>query len=57
MSGRIAKKHPMSDRPTALSQAARAYAKKIAGHRRLAIEFLKKAGIIDRPGVLARPYR
>ena len=50
-------KYPMSDRPAVLSPAARAYAKKVANNRRLAIKFLKNAGIIDKPGTLARPYR
>ena len=40
-----------------LPPAARAYAKKVESNRQRAIEFLKKAGIIDRPGTLARPYR
>jgi hypothetical protein len=43
--------------PPVLSDAARAYAKKVRGDRRLAIKFLKEAGIIEKPGVLARPYR
>lgn len=51
------KKQPLSARPAVLSPAARAYAKKIEGNRQRAIEFLKKAGIIDKPGTLARPYR
>jgi hypothetical protein len=50
-------KYPMLDRPAVLSPAARAYAKKVANNRRLAIKFLKNAGIIDKPGTLARPYR
>ena len=53
----VAKKHRMSDRPAMLSRAARAYAKEVMGSRRRAIEFLKKAGIIDRLDILARPYR
>jgi hypothetical protein len=40
-----------------LSKAALAYAKKIEGNRRLAIKFLKEAGIIERPGKLHRNYR
>ena len=51
------KKYPVSGRPAVLSPAARAYAKKIVGNRRRAIKFLKDAGIIDKTGTLARPYR
>jgi hypothetical protein len=40
-----------------LSKAARAQAKKVEGNQELAIEFLKRAGIIEKPGKLARPYR
>jgi hypothetical protein len=40
-----------------LSPAARVYAKKVEGNRQRAIEFLKGAEIIDKPGTLARPYR
>ena len=50
------KKQPFN-RPAVLPPAARAYAKKIEGNRQRAIEFLKEAGIIDKPGTLARPYR
>jgi hypothetical protein len=46
-----------SARPPVLSKAALAYAKKVEGNRELAIKFLKKAGIIEKPGKLARPYR
>ncbi len=51
--------HPVPGftRAPVLSKAALAYAKKIEGNRELAIEFLKEAGIIERPGKLARPYR
>jgi len=51
------KKHHRSGHPAVLSPAARAYAKKVEGNRQRAIEFLKEAGIIDKPGTLARPYR
>jgi hypothetical protein len=51
------KKYPMPCRPAVLSPAARAYAKKVTGNRQRAIKFLKEAGIIDKPGTLARPYR
>jgi hypothetical protein len=51
------KKYPMSGRYAVLPPAARAYAKKIAANRQRAIKFLKEAGIIDKPGTLARPYR
>ena len=44
-------------REPVLSKAARAYARKVEGNRELAIRFLKKAGIIEKPGKLARPYR
>ena len=54
---RSPEKYPMSGRPVVLSPAARAYTKKIAGNRRRALKFLKEAGIIDKPGILARPYR
>jgi hypothetical protein len=71
MAGKASKKRPAgskkrrtstsaersSTRAPVLSEAALAYAKKIEGNRELAIEFLKKAGIIERPGKLARPYR
>ena len=50
-------KYPMSGRPAVLSPVARAYAKKIASNRKSAIKFLKEAGIIDKPGTLAKPYR
>jgi len=40
-----------------LSKEALALGKKIAGNRDLAIEFLKRAGFIEKPGKLARPYR
>jgi hypothetical protein len=46
-----------STRPPVLSKEALALGKKIAGNRDLAIEFLKKAGFIEKPGKLARPYR
>lgn len=55
------KRSQMTPRPSAdspvLSKAALVYAKTIEGNRRLAIEFLRKAGIIEKPGKLSRPYR
>jgi hypothetical protein len=51
------KKPRFPARPPVLSKAVRAYAKKIEGNRALAIDFLKRAGIIEKPGKLARPYR
>jgi hypothetical protein len=54
---RVAAAKRASSRPPVLSEAALAYAKKIEKDPKLAIEFLKKAGIIERPGKLARPYR
>jgi hypothetical protein len=51
------KKYLLSGRHAVLPPAARAYAKKIAANRQRAIKFLKEAGIIDKPGTLARPYR
>lgn len=53
----VRKKRNVRAHPPVLSDAARAYAKKVRGDRRLAIKFLKEAGIIEKPGVLARPYR
>jgi hypothetical protein len=54
-------KPQMTPRPSAespvLSKAALAYATKIEGNRRLAIKFWQKAGIIEKPGKLGRPYR
>jgi len=47
----------VSTRPAVLPEAARAYAKKVVASRRLSIKFLREAGIIEKPGVLARPYR
>ena len=44
-------------RPPVLSKAAQAYAKKVGASRELSIKFLKEAGIIEKPGKLARPYR
>lgn len=43
--------------PVVLSKAALAHGKKIAGNRKLATEFLKKEGFIERPGKLHRNYR
>jgi hypothetical protein len=56
-SKRRAAEQPAFTRAPVLSKAALAYAKKLEGNRELAIEFLKEAGIIERPGKLARPYR
>ena len=53
----LSKKGRMKGRPPVLSKAARAYAKKVEGSRKLSIKFLKEAGIIEKPGKLARPYR
>lgn len=53
----LSKKRRVSARPPVLSKAARAQAKKVEGNRELAIKFLKRAGIIEKPGKLARPYR
>lgn len=44
-------------RPPVLSKAAREYAKKIERDPALAAKFLIDAGIIEKPGKLARPYR
>ena len=64
MSQRVSELHenrtitPISRRTCAAERpAARAYAKKVTSNRRRAIKFLKEAGIIDKPGILARPYR
>lgn len=51
------KQHRVWNQQAGLSKAAIAYAKKVSSNRRLAIKFLKEAGIIEKPGVLARPYR
>jgi hypothetical protein len=47
--------HP--PREPVLGKKARAYAKKLERDPKLAICFLKEAGIIERPGKLAKPYR
>jgi hypothetical protein len=44
-------------RDPVLSEKALAYAAKIVKSRKLSIKFLKKAGIIERPGKLHRNYR
>jgi hypothetical protein len=44
-------------REPVLSEAALAYAKKIESDRKLDIGFLKRAGIIERPGLLSKNYR
>lgn len=51
------KNRSLQAQPPVLSEVARAYAKKVRGDRKLAVKFLKEAGIIEKPGVLARPYR
>ena len=51
------KKLNVREHPPVLSDAARAYAKKVRGDRKLAIRFLKEAGIIEKPGVLASSLR
>ena len=38
-------------------EAARAYAKKVVDSRQVSIKSLREAGVIEEPGVLARPYR
>lgn len=40
-----------------LSKAARDYGRKVSADPKLAAEFLKKAGIITKPGKLAPGYR
>ena len=57
MSKSAPKKHSIQVHVQVLSDAARAYGKKVRGDRKLAVKFLKEAGIIEKPGVLARPYR
>ena len=57
MPRRINLRRPLRADPPVLSKTARAYAKRVAGSRRLSIKFLKEAGIIEKPGKLARPYR
>lgn len=56
MRATLTKKHRVSARPAVLPETARAYAKRVAGSRQLAAKFLKEAGIIEKPGTLARPY-
>jgi hypothetical protein len=51
------KRYPSSARSDVLPEKARTYAKKVAASRELSIKFLKEAGIIEKPGKLARPYR
>ena len=51
------KRHPASTRSDVLPEKARVYARKVAASRELSIEFLKEAGIIEKPGKLARHYR
>jgi hypothetical protein len=53
----ISKKRRVTAQPPVLPKAARDYAKKVVSSRAESIKFLKKAGIIERPGKLARPYR
>jgi hypothetical protein len=47
----------LSVEPPVFSKVARAYARRIEGNRPLAVEFLKKTGIIEKPGKLAHSYR
>jgi hypothetical protein len=54
---RISKKRRIQADPPVLPKAALAYARKIVKGPRLSIKFLKKAGIIEKPRKLARPYR
>jgi hypothetical protein len=51
------KRSPASGRGDVLPEKARTYAKKVAASRELSIKFLKEAGIIEKPGKLARHYR
>lgn len=51
------KRQRLASRPPVLSEAARAQAKKVSADPKLAAKFLQEAGIIEKPGVLARPYR
>ena len=44
-------------REPVLSKKALAYGKKLASNKGLAIAFLKRAGIIERPGKLHKNYR
>ena len=55
--GVVDKRGKIIPREPVLSKKALAYAAKIVKSRRLSIKFLKKSGIIERPGKLARPYR
>jgi hypothetical protein len=57
MSKSAPKRRSIQAHPPVLSDAARAYAKKVRGNRKLSVKFPKEAGIIEKPGVLARPYR
>jgi hypothetical protein len=54
---RAKKRRRISAQPPVLPKATRAYAKKVEASRELSIKFLKEAGIIEKPGKLARPYR
>jgi hypothetical protein len=54
---RAKKRRASTEQTPVLSKAVLAYARKIEGNRALALKFLKEAGIIERPGKLARPYR
>jgi ribosomal protein S25 len=54
--GVVDKHGKLIPREPVLSEKALAYAAKIVKSRRLSIKFLKEAGIIERPGRLARPY-
>jgi hypothetical protein len=57
MAGKRSRRPQFPSREPVLSKTARAYAKKIESNRRLAIKFLKEAGIIERPGRLSKHYR
>lgn len=57
MPARTVKKRRTKTRPAVLPKETRAYAKKVEGNPKLAAKFLKDAGIIEKPGTLARAYR
>lgn len=57
MPNRRFKRFEFPKREPVLSPRALAYARKITRNRKLAIDFLKRHGFIERPGRLARPYR
>lgn len=47
---------PMSNADREL-EAMKAYAKKITSSKKRAVTFLEQAGIVDKDGRLAKPYR